>query len=74
MLGGILYDIAAQKGWLLNDSSGAAEFKRLRGAVPEIEYRAVYVRHLPWRRRVGWATLAFLLRRIAVPIVRRYGL
>lgn len=74
MLGGILYDTAAQKGWLLNDSSGAAEFKRLRGAVADIEFRAVDVRHLAWRRRMGWRVLATLLHRVAVPLVRRYEL
>ncbi|WP_163568488.1 GNAT family N-acetyltransferase [Fodinicola feengrottensis] len=74
MLGGILYDLAAQKGWLLNDSSGAAEFKRLRGAVPELEYRAVHVRHLRWRQRFGWVTLCFLFSKIAVPLARRYEL
>lgn len=74
MLSALVYDIADREGLVVNDSAGAAEFKRLRGAVPDIEYRAVHVAHLPWRRRMGWTALATLLQRIAVPLMRRYEL
>ncbi|HSI83678.1 MAG TPA: hypothetical protein VK970_07825, partial [Candidatus Methylacidiphilales bacterium] len=62
---------ALKKRAVLNLSSGAAKFKRLRGGVPEIEYSAVYVRHLPAHRRAVWHGLAALLQNVAVPLLRR---
>ncbi len=58
----------------LHNSSGVADFKRHRGAEPELEYTAVSTRHLPWRRRLGWAALEFVVRGVAVPLVTRSGL
>ncbi|WP_368499441.1 ATP-grasp domain-containing protein [Herbiconiux sp. A18JL235] len=58
----------------LHNSSGVAAFKRHRGAEPEIEYTAVFTRHLPWPRRLGWAALEHVVRGIAVPLVTRAGL
>ncbi|NUR88614.1 MAG: GNAT family N-acetyltransferase [Nonomuraea sp.] len=72
MLSAITYQLAAERGLVVNDSAGAGEFKRLRGGMPEIEYRAVHADHLPWRRRAGWQALAWLLERIAVPLMRRF--
>lgn len=64
---------AEKRGMLLNMSSGAAHFKRLRGAEAQLEFNMVYDRHLPWWRRLPWT----LTRIISVPtiwLVRRYGL
>ncbi|AEE48536.1 GNAT family N-acetyltransferase [Haliscomenobacter hydrossis] len=64
---------AEKQGLLLNMSSGAAHFKRLRGAQAFLEYNMVYDRHLSFFRRLPWA----LTRAIAIPtiwLVRRYGL
>ncbi|MCS5734057.1 ATP-grasp domain-containing protein [Herbiconiux daphne] len=58
----------------LHNSSGVAQFKRNRGAEAEIEYTAVYTRHLPAPRRAAWALLEIVVRRIAVPLVARDGL
>jgi hypothetical protein len=55
----------------LHASSGVADFKRHRGGEHEREYTAVYVRHLPWRRRLVWAALESVLHRVALPIVER---
>lgn len=41
----------------LNLSSGASDFKRLRGGLPVIEYTAVYIRHLPRYRKLPWQLL-----------------
>lgn len=59
---------------LLNMSAGAAGFKRLRRAVPAIEYSAVYARHLPISQRGAIRALASLLTRVGVPLLQRYEL
>jgi O-acetyl-ADP-ribose deacetylase (regulator of RNase III) len=48
---------AARRRLKLNLGGGVGYFKSLRGAVPVEEYDAVYDRHLPSHRRLGWATL-----------------
>ena len=42
----------------LNFSAGAPDFKKVRGARPEIEYIAVNVQHLPNKRAKAWQRLA----------------
>ncbi len=58
-------------GLRVNGSAGAASFKRHRGAHARIEYSTYYVGHLPLRRRAVIKTLGFLLRRLAVPMMKR---
>lgn len=65
---------AAERRQVLNFSSGAAEFKRLRGGQPQIEYSLVYVAHLSWGRRLVWKVLSFLLHGIGVPLMRKLKL
>jgi hypothetical protein len=74
MISGLLAQEARRRGLLLHASSGAAEFKRMRGAVPAIEYSAVYDKHLPWHRRLPWAVLEGVLNRVAVPLIQRLRL
>ncbi|MDV3456228.1 hypothetical protein RZN05_04470 [Sphingomonas sp. HF-S4] len=62
---------AAEQGVRLNGSAGAAQFKRNRGATGVIEYTAIAAGHLPWRRRAVLACMAFVLDRLAVPMMRR---
>lgn len=57
-----------------NASSGASQFKLLRGAVPYIEYSAVYIKHLPKSRQRVWKGLAFVLERLFVPLMKKYQL
>ena len=59
---------------LFNMSAGAAGFKRNRGALPAIEYAAVYNRHLPWKSRVAAAIVRAVLTGIGVPTMRKYEL
>lgn len=66
-------DWAMQRGLRLHSSSGAGDFKRNRGARPEIEYMAIYARHLSPGRRAGLALLAQLLETIMVPMMRKQG-
>lgn len=74
MLSTVLFNIARENSHLLNESSGAAQFKRNRGAFGAIEYSAVYDRHLPWYRRLCWTVLAVLLATIGIPLMQRYKL
>jgi hypothetical protein len=74
MLSVVLFHIARENRHLLNASSGAAEFKRNRGAVGVIEYSAVYDKHLPFHRRLCWSVLWVLLEKIGVPLTLKYKL
>ncbi|MBI2785199.1 MAG: hypothetical protein HYX60_02365 [Legionella longbeachae] len=58
----------------LNLSSGASQFKMLRGGIPFIEYTAAYINHLPLYRRITWKTVQALLNGIFVSILKKYQL
>jgi len=58
----------------INFSAGASEFKRLRGATSELEYSAVYSRHLPARRRRAITAVRVLAERVGVPFMRKFQL
>ena len=74
MLSWISTDEAIRNGLAFNGSAGAASFKRSRGAVPYIEYSAVYGKHLDFERKLAWHVLQSLLNRFAAPLMRRYAL
>ena len=65
---------SVQQKWMLNLSSGAASFKRLRGGRAQIEYTAVACDHLPIKQRLMWRSLAGLLQKVAAPLLQRYEL
>ena len=58
----------------LNFSSGAPDFQRVRGAVPEIEYMAVYTSHLRPARRFIWKLLHLLSQGFTKKIPIKYKL
>jgi hypothetical protein len=69
-----VFDEAARAGAAVNLSAGAAEFKRLRGGRPVIEYSAVLTKHLPVYPRGVIAVLRALTTSIGVPLMKRYEL
>ncbi|UAM99214.1 hypothetical protein K8354_05165 [Polaribacter litorisediminis] len=62
------------QGLLLNLSSGAPSFKRMRGGQASIEYSAIYLKHLPLKRRLPWKVLQFISNKIGVPLIKKYKL
>jgi len=65
---------AVRRRGLLNMSAGVANFKRMRGGQPEIEYSLVFVNHLPRERQRVWRVLGRLLHAIGVPIMKKLKL
>lgn len=68
------YQATMEQGGRLNFSAGAAQFKRLRGGEPAIEYSAVYARHLPRKLRHTIAALSLATRRVGAPLLAKYKL
>ena len=69
-----LIEEAEKRGLILNQSSGAASFKRHRGARAVIEYSLVYSRHLPFHRRLPWWFIRFITEAAVIPVMRARGL
>lgn len=65
---------ARQRRMLFNMSGGAASFKRNRGAVPAIEYAAVYTRHLPVGQRAACWIVRTILERVGLALLQRFEL
>lgn len=59
---------------ILNQSSGAAEFKRLRGAEAEIEYSYYFDQYANFRQKRSWKILSSILNTFGVFILRKYKL
>lgn len=74
LLSQISLEEAAKRRVLLNMSAGAADFKRMRGCQPEIEYSFVFVHHLPRERQRVWRVLGRILNAVGVPIMRKLKL
>jgi hypothetical protein len=74
MLMAYCIDRADTNNLVLNLSSGASHFKILRGGIPEIEYSALYIKHLKPLPIFVWRFLLYLLKYLAVPIMKYYKL
>jgi hypothetical protein len=72
MLTALLSTLARERGVILHRSSGAATFKRSRGAVPALEYSMVDCRHLSRARQAPWRFLRALTEYVGKPLIERY--
>jgi hypothetical protein len=63
-----------KRGLILHQSSGASSFKILRGLIANIEYSAVFIKHLSFFRQLIWHLLKLLINQIAVPLMKKYKL
>lgn len=63
---------AKQKGLLLHQSGGASFYKKLRRAESHMEYLAVHCRHLPFKRRIPWNILKWIMNHFAAPFMKKY--
>lgn len=63
-----------ENGLIIHNSSGAAKYKKHRGAVPSSEYNLVYSKHLSKARKFPWKLLQGMTKHIATPILNRYEL
>ncbi|MBP2657348.1 MAG: family N-acetyltransferase [Firmicutes bacterium] len=69
----IILEASARRVYL-NNSSGAAQFKRNRGSTGHIEYSVVYYKHLAWWRKFPWLVLATVINKIGIPLMKTYRL
>lgn len=70
----VCFGLAAARGHRLNFSSGAGQFKRLRGGVQSVEYALVAVPRAARIKRKFWDALRQIVERRVVPMLLREGL
>lgn len=69
-----ILEYSKERNLVLNLSSGASQFKKIRGAEATIEYMFVYTKHLPLYRRIIWKLLSFISIRFYKEILKRLEL
>lgn len=57
---------------LFNQSAGGGFYKKIRRAYGDMEYTAVYYSHLPFKRRLPWNALSFVLNTFGVRAMKNY--
>lgn len=67
----LIFKRRQDSGMDLNLSSGAAQFKRLRGGEPSIEYSAIYYDHLSRQRKRLWKVLLWIFNKVGVYYLRK---
>jgi hypothetical protein len=72
LLSTILLLEAKEKGMILHQGAGASFYKKLRRAESYIEYMAVYMDHLPLKRRIPWHLVKQMMNRFAIPFMKKY--
>jgi Acetyltransferase (GNAT) domain len=69
----ILIEQAMSRRCKIHYSSGAGSFKSARGGKPELEYTAVFARHLPPYRQAALGLFAQLVGRFGEKLIRQHG-
>jgi hypothetical protein len=69
-----VFEQSMATGCIVNLSAGAAQFKRLRGGKPVIEYSAVLVSHMSASTRRVVGVLGGLTTTLGVPVMQRFKL
>jgi len=58
----MIHKCAIQKKLLINESSGVLDFKKKRGGIQTSEYYAIYIKHLPFLKKVAWQLYLFFIK------------
>ncbi len=66
-----LMALAHDKGVLLNQSAGAAHFKRQRGARGVLEYMALYKKKLPFLQKLAWSIFSLFLNTVGKYLLQK---
>lgn len=69
----LLLKDAKEDKMLLHQSSGAGQYKQLRRAKKELEYTAIHIDHLSFRRRLPWKVLLFGMNTFGKKILSGYN-
>jgi hypothetical protein len=67
-------EYAMQRKYLLNLSSGASDFKIMRGAEAHLEYMFVNVKHLSSFKKIIWKILSLIANYFYAPLLKRLKL
>lgn len=63
---------AKENGLIFHQSAGASFYKKIRKAEGCLETMAVYVGHLPFRKKVSWRVLEILMNRVGAHYMEKY--
>lgn len=63
---------AKDRGMLLHQSAGASFYKKIRRAESCMEFMAVYKHHLPFKRKISWTILKWVMNVFATPFMKKY--
>ena len=66
-----ILELAEERNHFLNLSSGAGPFKSLRGGQPEIEFTAIYFRHMGMIKRTALSAFVWLSKRITPRVLEK---
>lgn len=67
-----LMEESIERNLVMNMSSGAAKFKKMRGGVPYLEYNMTYTRHLPYHQQFSWWIFDWFGKNYAAPTMKKY--
>lgn len=72
LLSTILMQEAKKNGGYYNQSAGGSFYKKIRRAEGHMEYTAVYLKHLPLKRKVPWQILQVALNTVGARFMKKY--